>query len=271
MLDLITDESFDTENTNHYNLLIQVSLDGFSFLVVHPSEKKIVAFKNTPLKISSEKLIARRLKEWLDSEDFLKRTFNEVRVFIFTENFTIIPDEYYSEEYPLDFASVLFDQETDFTLIENIIEPLNARLYFPVQSDIIEVFQLFFRDSKCCHPVTGFLPNSLKSNKKNSAVIISTKRNFFLIVKRNNKLLLANSFQNAHQSDLVYNVLNTFQQLEIARTETDLFIADVISDNTELKSLLLPYFENIFSLETDDLNVNKHFIKNHLLRYLNKN
>jgi hypothetical protein len=264
-------DSFDFEKTNQYKLSIQVGLDGFSFLAVHPTEKKIVAFKSTPLNISTEKLMARRLKEWLESEDFFKSSFNQVWVFVFTENFTIIPEEYNSKENQQDFASVLFDQNTDFTLIENKIEPLHSRLYFPVQSEIVEVLQLFFSNAKCFHPVSKFLQIPFHSNKRNSAFIVSMKKYFYLIVKRNNKLLLAGSFLSSHQNDLVYNVLNAFQQLETARSETDLIIADVISDSTEIKSLLQPFFENISMLKTDELVVNPEIIENHLLLYLSQN
>jgi hypothetical protein len=271
MFDFNTDDSFDIEKTDQYKLSIQVSLDGFSFLIVHPSEKKIVAFKSTPLKISSKNLIVRRLKEWLESEDFFKKPFNEVRVFIFTEIFTIIPDECYSGENQHDLQSVLFDQETGYSLVENNIEILNARLYFPIQSEITEVLQLLFDNAECIHPVTKLLQIPLYSNKRNCAVIVSMKQNFYLIVKRNNKLLLANSFQVSHQDDLVYNVLNAFQQLETARSETELFITDVLSNVNEIKGLLQPYFGNISTLNTAELTVNPDIFEHQLLLYLSQN
>jgi len=271
MFDFIADDSFEIEKTNQYKVSIQVSLDGFSFLAIHAAEKRVVAFKNTPLKISNEKLMVRRLKEWLESEDFFKNSFNEVRVFVFTENFTIIPEEYNSKETQQDLASVLFHQDLDFKLIENKIEPLHARLYFQVQSDITEVLQHFFGNSECFHPVTKLLQIPFHSNKRNIALIVSMKKYFYLIVKRNNKLLLASSFLYSHQNDLVYNVLNTFQQLETARSETDLIIADVISDSNEIKSLLHPFFENISMLKTDELVINPEIIENHLLFYLSQN
>jgi hypothetical protein len=83
--------------------------------------------------------------------------------------------------------------------------------------------------------------------------------------------LLANSFLYSHQNDLVYNILNAFQQLETARSETDLIIADVISEGAEIKSLLQPFFENISLLKTDETAINNEVMGNHLLLCLSQN
>lgn len=271
MPDFIKADTFDIEKTNQYKLSIQVSLDGFSFLAELPSEKKIVACKNTPLNISTDKLIARHLKEWFETEEFFRNDFGEVRIFIFTERFTIIPDECYSDEYSQELVSVLFDLNNDYSVKKNKIGSLNAHLFFPVQNEIIEVLQVFLPNAKCLHPVQPILqipPQSL--NKKNSSVLITFKKNFYLIVKRNNKLLLANTFQVSHKNDLVYNVINTFQQLETARIETDLYVTGVFSDNNEITGLLKPYFENIGTLNTNDLVLNPEITKNQLLLYLSQ-
>lgn len=83
--------------------------------------------------------------------------------------------------------------------------------------------------------------------------------------------MLANTFQVSHQNDLVYNLINTFHQLETARIETDFFVAGVLSDNKEITGLLKPYFENIGPLKTDDLVINPEISNNRLLLYLSQN
>lgn len=270
MHDFITADTFDIKKTNQYKLSIQVSLDGFSFLAVQSSEKQIVACKSKPLNISTDKLIARHLKEWLEKEEFFRCDFEEVRILIFSEWFTIIPDECYSDEYSQELVSVLFDLNNEYSVKKNKVESLNAHLYFPVHTDIIEVLKLFFPNSTCLHPVQTILQFPLNLNKKNSSVIILFKNNFYFVVKRNNKLLLANTFHVSHKNDVIYNIINTFQQLETSRAETELFIAGFFTDETEITGLLKPYFENIGPMKTDDLVLNPEITKNRLLLYLSQ-
>jgi hypothetical protein len=272
MFDLIKDDSFEVQKTKDYILSIQVCLDGFSFLIVHPDEKKIVAFKSNPLIISSDILIARRLKEWLETEEILKNQFKSVRSFIFSENFALIPEEYSDREWHRNLTSSLFDKKVHNHFYENKITVSDSTLIFPLSQDIIGVLHHFFnKNIEIIHPVTNILNHPFDSTKRNIAVILSTKKYFYLIISRNNKLLLANCYPTIHPNDLVYNIINTFQQLEIARSETELFLAGSVSQNKDIAVLLLPFFENISNLKTEELIVNSEIIDKSLQLYLTLN
>ena len=45
MYDLVNETGFNLEKSQEYILSIQISLDGFSFSVVSPSDNKLLAFK----------------------------------------------------------------------------------------------------------------------------------------------------------------------------------------------------------------------------------
>lgn len=254
MSDFITDGSFEIAKTKNYILSIQVSLDGFSFLIADPVEKKIVGLKNSPYKISSDNLLSRRLKEWFENEEILKSQFKSVRIFIYSENFTLVPSEYFGHEKNRHLTSVLFDKTPGNNFIENKIEDLNSTLFYPVSQDVLSVLNQFFsKGFEIIHPIKILIETKVETKKRNLSIILSTKNFFYLVVFANNKLILANSFQTLHINDLIYNILNAFQQLEIARSETDLFVAGAINQNTDIEKLLKPYFDNIELLKTKDL------------------
>ena len=269
MFDFTTDDSFEIEKTLQYILSIQVSLDGFSFTAFDTLNNKVVAFKTTPLKISNENLLVRHLKDWLESESFLKKRFKNVRIFVYTATFTMVPEEFSSEKISENLDSLLISEDATLVLAENKIADLNARLVFPVQTDLIALLHQFFNNNKeILHPISAFLSNPVKSEKKNCAIIVTTRKYFYLIIYRNGKLVLANSFQNLHQTDLIYNVLNSFQQLETARSETELIACDTTNKNTEIDDLLKPYFNYISKLKTDPANVNQEVLNHSLQLYL---
>lgn len=249
MSELIKNGSFEIEKTKNYILSIQVCLDGFSFLIVDPVEKEILVSKNLPVKISNDNLLARHLKEWLESETLLKNSFQAVRLFFYSENFTLIPDEYFGRERQRNLTSVLFDKKSSGNFIENKIENSGINLFFPVSQEIINILNQFFKNIEILHPVT----NLIESGKGNSAFILSAKHSFYFVVFKKSKLMLASCFQSQHPNDFVYNVINSLQQLEIARAETKLFVSSAIGQKTEFESLFKTYFENISSFKTDDL------------------
>ncbi len=261
MFDQNKNDTFDIQKTKDYILSIQVSLDGFSFFAILPDDKSVVAYKSTPFKISSANLIGRRLKEWLESEELLKNQFKSIQTFFFAENFSLVPDDYLEQELQRNLTSVLFDKKVHSHFIENKIKDLKASLIFPVSQEIITILNdFFYRYVEIIHPLTKLLQQPLKSEKRNLSVIISTNSFFYLIIKQNRELVLANSFPVVHQNDLIYNVLNTFQQLGVARSETELFVASAMHANTEVESLLKPYFENITLMKIMDLMSNPEIV-----------
>ena len=266
---LIKDESFEIQKSKDYILSIQVCLDGFSFLMLNPDKKRIVAYKNNPVLISSYNLVARRLKEWLESEELLKNQFKSVRSFIFTENFTLVPSGYSGSEWHRNLTSALFDKKIHNHFTENKIDKPDANLLFPVSQDIITVLHHFFdKNVEIIHPVTNLLNTSFESKKATQSVILSTKKYFYLVIFNNNKLILANSFPTAHQNDLVYNVVNSFQQLDLTRSETEMFMAGSNDQNAEIKTSLKPFFQNISNLKIEDIVSNPEIIYNSLQLYL---
>ncbi len=253
MSEFYKDDSFEIEKTKNYILSIQVCLDGFSFLITDPNENQILVIKNSPLKISNENLLARHLKEWLESEVLLRNSFEIVRIFYYSENFTLIPEEYFGRERQRNLTSMLFDKKLSGNFIENKIENLGITLFFPVPHEIVNVLNQFFKNIEIIHPITSLIKSGVEKGKENLSFLLSTTRSFYFVVFENGKLLLANSFQNQHPNDLVYNVINSFQQLEISRSETELFIAVAIDQKTEIESLLKPYFNNIRILKSEKL------------------
>ena len=252
MSDLFKDGSFEIAKTKNYILSIQVCLDGFSFFIFDTNEKRMVAIKNSPLKISSEDLLARRLKEWLETEELLKFQFKSVRIYFYTENFTLVPAEYLGYEKNRNLTSVLFDKKLGTNFIENKIENLNLSLFYPVSQDVLSVLNQFFNKGfEINHAIKNLFQPPVKSVKRYLSIIHTTKKYFYLLIFEGKNLLLANCFQTPHPNDLVYNVINTFQQLEIARSNTELFVSGAIHQNSEINELLKVYFENLSYLNTE--------------------
>ncbi len=252
MFDLFKDGSFEIAKTKNYIPSIQVCLDGFSFFIFDSNEKKIVAIKNSPLKISSEDLLARRLKEWLETEELLKNQFKTVRIYYYTENFTFVPSEYVGHEKNRNLTTLLFDKKPGANFIENKIEDLNLSLFYPVSQDVLSVLNQFFNKGyEINHPIKNLIPPPVISVKRYLSIIHTTKKYFYLLIFENSKLLLANCFLTPHQNDLVYNVINSFQQLGIPRSNTELFVSGAIHQDSEINELLKAYFDNLSFLKPE--------------------
>jgi hypothetical protein len=269
MFDLSKDVSFDIQKTKDYILSIQVSLDGFSFLIVHPDEKRIVAFKNTSVLISSENLLARRIKEWIEEEALLKSQFKSVNVFIASEHFQLIPQSFYEQEYRRNITSTLFDKKVHNHFLEDTIESINAKLLYPVSQDVTGVLkQSLGEDIQIIHPVAHILKKARDLEKINRAFVLPQNKFFYLLVFYNNSVVLANSFPSLHPNDMVFHIVNSFQQLEADRNNTEIYLSGSTNQNNEIRSLLRSYFVLIRNLNISDFVSNPGIVTNTFPLYL---
>src|SRR5680860_695844 len=122
MYDLVIDKSFDLKKTNNYILSIQVSLGGFSFSVVQPQNNQLLVLKHTPLKISKEQFLTRRLKEWINSEEILQKNYRNCRLIVFTEKFTLLPEHLFFEEKSREIMQLFYELNADENVKVNRIE-----------------------------------------------------------------------------------------------------------------------------------------------------
>ena len=267
MFGLNTDKAFDTNKTNQYRLSIQVSLDGFSFLVFSEFDKKVLAGKNTAVKISSPKLVSRHFTDWVNAEPLLTLPYQKVTILLFEEHFTLIPNS----TKPELTTEILTNPNGDRFLFQNQIDSIDAMLRFGVINELAETVKTLFRNAEWAHPVSILMNNFPAGNKPNTGVLIQSQNQYFLVLKRKNQLLLANCFRAEHASDLVYFLLNTFRQLGISRNLTQLFVAETMENNRNLNELTAPYFPTVSTLTTESGHLDLAAGSNWLHYYLTLN
>lgn len=265
MFDFVKDNGFDIEKTSEYILSIQVNLDGFSFLVAHPVEKKILAFQYSPVKSSNEILISRYFKEWIFSNDIFQKNFQKISVVVFSNKFSPIPEIFYHERLKNEIQDVLFGKNGETEIAENYIEKLKARLIFALPKGLNELVNQFFGECEIIHPLKLVLKNLPSVHKKYGIALLINTNNFYAVIYNENDVLLVNNFNIAHVNDVVYFVLNTLQQLKISVPETDLFLAGVNNNLPLFSSALQPYFENVAELKPDTGNIKPEFTGNFFL------
>jgi hypothetical protein len=247
MGDLFLDEKFDFNNTIQYILSIQVTPDGFSFLISSLAGK-VLASQNSPLKISSNNLASRHLNDWIQINKLMLNEFESVRFFVFEELFSVIPDDLSGEIFS-GFSTR--EKEVQSTVVKNRIDSMKATLQFNIAVELHKVIFNFYPNAEIVHPIAAILKKGYPFGAEtlNSAFLIRLKNLSFLIICRKEKVLLAQGFEILHENDLLYHVINIFQQLQLSRSQTRLIIEETVISGIETVKLFAPYFPEMGKLE----------------------
>jgi hypothetical protein len=243
MFEIITDASLGLEKTNEYILSIQVSLGGFSFSVINPKGNQLLTLKQTPLKISDERFIARRFREWIETERIVHRDFCKTRIVVETEKFTIIPESFYVTEKNEGILHLLTETEKNQEICETRVESQDARLLFILPHMLKDVVASHFRNFTFLHPVKLFLEKLPEINKENGLILLFSSTILFVGVFNKVKLILANSFKITHSNDVLFFVLTVLKQLRINPHDAGLFIGGETQNHPKMLSDLERYFD----------------------------
>jgi hypothetical protein len=247
MHELITDQSFDLDRTNEYKLSIQVSLDGFSFSVVRVYDNRLVGLKNIPAKISTEKFIARRFSEWVQSEEFFNHSFSDIEVQYNTGNFTLLPGVFFKEEKQNELAAMLFEQEVTSQVVSNFDEISEIQFLFTLPVDLYGEITSKFGNCNIIHPVAALAkkyPSGFAEGEK-SALLCFSKNSFILLLFSEDKLLLTNRFYFSHANDVVYYLMAVLNQHKVRPADTKISLSGEIIHGSQPENLLREYFSKI--------------------------
>lgn len=249
MFDLTANNFFENKDLNQYKVSIQISLDGFSFLIIRENGNEIVAGKDSTVKISSPALTGHHFADWYSSEPLLKLPFQKVAVYIFEELFTLVPVE--TDENKVEQINhILLGQGNERMHYSNTtLRGVNVN--FAVHRELATQVEKAFSEVEWIHPVAVLLNHLPESDKPNLSLLIRTHNHYFLIVRQRTRLLLANCFAANHSNDLVYQIINTFQQLKVSRNLTYLMIAETSENHRKTSETLTPYFPNISFFPTE--------------------
>jgi hypothetical protein len=259
MHEFVTDKSFDLEKTFEYILSIQVSLNGFSFSVVCPTENKLLAFNHTPLKISSESLITRRFKDWISSERLFSKTFKKVQLILFSKEFTLVPEKYFNSEVKTEIPNLLFEHKRETEIAENFIIDQKSRIVFTLPKGMNKIITEYFGECEIIHPIKLVANKHSKTDKKYCLRLIIETGNFYITLFKEGKIILANNFDYAHTNDLIYYVLTTLKQLSISPKETELVYSGTLENENTLSTLQKYFIETNEFRAKESLNIDSNF------------
>ncbi|HZH71094.1 MAG TPA: DUF3822 family protein [Mariniphaga sp.] len=252
MTGLIKDPGFDINRTKEYKLSIQVSLNGFSFSVVHEEQKRILALEKVDIKVSSDTFLGRHFEEWINGHEILQKEFKNTVVRYNTESFTFVPSEFNDrDKQQLNGTIALGDQEGKL-FVDHYLQNAKGNVVFSVPTVFYDVVEKRFRDIKLKHTLE-ILDNEvlkLKGIKDYTLSVLFDESSFILILYDNEKPLIISNYNYNYPADVVFYILSALKMMEVNTGDTALIMAGNIAYKGELYTNLKKYFKNSRFLTT---------------------
>ncbi|WP_197482083.1 DUF3822 family protein [Polaribacter atrinae] len=254
-------------HTKDTKLSIQFNLDGFSFCIINNSTKETSYFSEyvfNEKQLTPESLL-KKIEEIFKTDIHLQKDFSSVLVIHQNNLFSIVPNQYFSEDILSDYLNFnIKTLATDFIAYDDI-ESIHAKnVYVPYVNINNYLFQNF-GEFEYKHHLTILIEKLISSNNSNEKKVFVnvSKENYDIVILQNKELQFSNSFNFQTKEDFIYYILFTFEQLKLDVEKIALFFTGDIEPESEIYKITYQYIRNVAFLESNnkifnELDASKH-------------
>lgn len=257
-------------HTKYNKLIIQVSLQNFTFCVKNQLSSEIIHFKSLPIHTIGS--LENQLETIFHQHELLQVSYDDVLVLHDNNLNTFVPNSFFDEralgsylQYNTKvFATDYFSyDDLDFQEMKNVYVP-----YVAFNNFFIDQFGAF--TYKHLHTnLVEFVLNKTKAVTETEIYAYVNKDHFELIVSKNGKLILFNSFEIQSAEDFIYYVLFTYEQLKLNTEKVPIYLFGSIEKGDTNYDTIYKYIRNIYLVETEiqnnTSNIDKKQLENHYI------
>lgn len=240
----------DYNKTRQYTLSIRLSTDGFCFAVHNPQRANEYAYQ--PYRIDALKTMTGNLKAAVQETEMLRHTYATVNIILADTPYTLVPKEYYAEQYEREFYKYnVSSYTTHDTIMHNVVGDDQAIVLFTIEKQLHKYITKQFPKANihaAISPLINFgLERSCVANKKYCLLHIG-KRSFDFMCYENDSPLFVNTFNYNNTADAIYFLLNCWSTLALSQTDDTLHIANHSRQTKMLTKELERFIQNIHTI-----------------------
>ncbi len=232
------DETIDLNRSESYKLSIQAALNGFSFSLYDTVRNKYILLKHYDLsdKPSFEQK-GEQIESFLSKDKYFQYPYKQVSALFSNPKSLLIPSPVFDEQSIKKYFEFNHPLEELEEIHYNYLDQIDAYNVFSIPNPITNALKKQFKNIQFLHhsfPLIFYYLNFIHSDKIHTGLNIYGGFVDILAVEKE-KLLYFNSFDYQKNEDILYYVLNVFQQLNLDPSGNDL---NVTGSNFQTDSLL---------------------------------
>ena len=205
-----------------------------------------------PYRIDPLKPLTANLKQAIEETDMLRYTYGATNIILADVNYTLIPKEYYAEQYEQEFyRQNISSATTNSTIMHNIVADERVVLLFAIDKQLHKFLSTQYPKAKIyasISPLINFGVERSYATEKKYCLLHVNKRSIDFMCYENATPLFANSFQYRDTADALYYILNCWSMLGLSQIDETLHIAGRSHQAKTLSKELGKFIKNIHAI-----------------------
>jgi hypothetical protein len=248
----IVEFAFSGKATQTYQLSLLVGADSVYYLV-NDAQLNVLALKSFHFDHSREKSATLNLKSVFIEDEMLKLPYQTTKIVFTTPHFTLIPTKFYDDKSQLTYFENLTSLSGKEQFEYDVIKGIESNNLYLVDSELIAAMKSTFPQAQHHHYMTALIQGYQKiaARREGHQVFANIRDGQVQILFFDGKdLVFANSFPFRTPQDLVYFILNIYEQFKLSPEVTPLSISGSLTEDSDIFKFIYRYIRYINFVHT---------------------
>ena len=247
----LTDETFDVNQSNNYFLLMQSSLNGFSYSICDSVRNKCILIKHFDSKCYDWFEYKNFLQSVIESDQNLRLSFKGISHIIIQKDFTIIPESFLpqdEQELQKFFPGL---NHSAVNLANSASKASKSAIICPYPQDLHQLLLNNFNRARLSHVAMPFINNLINESSRTLRHVfhVLIQNDFITIgVAHSASLDFVNSFKTETFEDILYFVVSILEKFNISPLLAEIYIQNDTA-YTDLNLRLQTYIGKVRNLK----------------------
>jgi hypothetical protein len=218
--------------TTEYRLSIQADLNGFSFSVTDPQQKKLLFLYGSEFTMEGQDMdiFSKRSLSLFKEQQLLRSQYSSVEILFGTSKFATIPGKIYKSEEDLQTLQRLHILDELDEIHSYMIPQEDMVVVYPVNSTFLNVIKEFQPKFSVFPTIGTYITYLPCFHDYNKIFFQYFKGVVTVIAAEGSRIVLCNSYPAAHFNSALYFLLLAMKEVQFNAEQTTVFISGNIRD-----------------------------------------
>lgn len=258
-------------NITQQEISIQVSLNGFSFLIKSSETQSCLLFRNYKFdKLQLIDELIRKIEQKIVEDQYIKAEFSKAELIFISQKATLVPSEFFDTKHLKKYFEFNHNLNELDELHYTHIPAINAYNVFSVPNYLTNIFYDISHNITFKHQATSLISYGYNIASTKNTILINIHSGFFdIVIFENKQLLLYNSFQYTNSLDFLYFFLYPLNQLKIDASNQNIIVLGETIKHVDIIKELKSRVNKITYPILEDSSQCKHLTNSQKLSFFN--
>ena len=242
------DETLDLNLTLSYKLSIQVSLNGLSFCILDPVRNKFIALshKNFEKNLLIDDLQS-IIDKYVDGNELLNKEYKNIKISWQSIKNTIIPQKYFNDKDLKKYFELSHKLDDLDEIHYKKLKYSDSYSVYAIPNQLAGILSRKYKGASFYNQQIPFINTVLfKHHSESKKVFVNINIDFIdITISQKGKLLFYNAFSYKTDNDILYFIINVYEQQGLDTEFTEVVISGIKDKKSEFYTMLCEFIGHI--------------------------